>query len=78
MKKKTSDILIIGMFLLLIGAMLLIFLFSPVKGFEDDLLSRSLRNHACTGKSHRPALPDFATFRTAQGEGKLILCCAIV
>ena len=35
MKKKTSDILIIGMFLLLIGVMFLIFLFTPAKDFSE-------------------------------------------
>ncbi len=41
MKNKTSDILIVGMFLLLIGAMFLIFVFSPAKDFSQ-IENRSL------------------------------------
>lgn len=68
MKKKTSDILIIGMFLLLIGTMFLIFLFSPVKDFsevENRTLAQmpqfSLKNLA-SGKF----MTDFESFITDQ------------
>lgn len=68
MKKKTSDILIIGMFLLLIGAMFLIFLFSPAKNFSEvenrslaQMPEFNLKNLA-TGKF----MTDFESFLTDQ------------
>ncbi len=56
MKKKASDILIIGMFLLLIGTMFLIFLFTPAKDFSE-VENRSLSQ-----------MPEFTLKNLASGE----------